>query len=853
MAKRAKRSAARNRPPQRPRKKKAAAGSAPRAKRGSSKLATYRRKRDFERTPEPQGGVPTGEHLRYVVQKHDATRLHYDFRLEHDGVLKSWAVPKAPSLDPKDRRLAVQTEDHPLDYGNFEGEIPEGEYGAGSVLIWDRGWWQPLADPERGLADGKLDFELHGDRLEGRWTLVRMAHRGTRRGPDNWLLIKRSEPAAATTRGMATRRAKAGGRTKSKPRARRAPSRARATRTTRPPLEPDAAPGARQAALPAAPRPQLATLVNRPPDGEGWLHEAKLDGYRLLCRIDGGAVALLTRRGNDWHDRFSAIVAAARELPCRSALLDGEAVVFDSRGLSSFQRLQNALAEGGGTTVLVAFDLLYLDGWDLTDAPLHARKRLLQELLDGAPPAIRYGEHFDASGSDFFAEACRAGLEGVVSKRADDPYRAARTRSWLKAKCLQRQELVIVGYTDPAGSRTGFGALLLGVRAPERDALRYVGKVGTGFDELALRTLKSELDRRARKSPPVDAQSARGIGRGVHWVEPELVAEISFTEWTADGRLRHPVFHGLREDKAAREVVEERPTDVPAAAAPRPRRVKLTHPDKILFADPGITKGQLAHYWEQVAEYALPYIERRPLTLFRCPDGYGAQCFYQKHLGVGTPDVIPRVVVTPGEDPYGMVDGIAALLGLVQIGVLELHLWGSRAEHLDQPDICVFDLDPSEELPWSAVVAAARDLKARLEALGLVPFARLTGGKGLHLVVPVVPGPAWPAVKKFTRAVVDELVRDEPKRFTASVSKSRRGGKIFVDYLRNDRESTAIASYSPRARAGAPIALPIAWDDLDDGAATPPRFSLLEVPKLLRSRSVDPWAGFEAARRSLVE
>ena len=454
---------------------------------------------------------------------------------------------------------------------------------------------------------------------------------------------------------------------------------------------------------------------------------------------------------------------------------------------------------------------------------------------------------------EFFAEACRLGLEGIVSKRADDPYRAARTRSWLKVKCLQRQEFVIVGYTDPAGSRTGFGALLLGVREPERDALRYVGKVGTGFDELALRTLKIELDRRARKSAPSIAQSARGVGRRVHWVEPELVAEISFTEWTADGRLRHPVFHGLREDKSARDVVEERPTDLALATAPRPRRVKLTHPDKVLFADPGITKGQLAQYWEQVAEHALPYIERRPLTLLRCPDGYGAQCFYQKHLGIGTPDVIPRVVVTPSEDPYGMVDGVAALLGLVQIGVLELHLWGSRAENLDQADICVFDLDPSEELPWSAVVVAARELKARLEDLGLVPFARLTGGKGLHLVVPVQPGPAWPAVKKFTRTVVDELVRDEPKRFTASVSKSRRGGKIFVDYLRNDREATAIASYSPRARAGAPVALPIAWEDLDERAATPPRFGLLEVPKLLRTRGADPWAGFEAARRSLVE
>jgi len=649
-------------------------------------LERYQRKRDFAVTPEPRGKAArrAGPRLQYVVQKHDARRLHYDLRLEHDGVLKSWAVPKEPSFDPKDRRLAVQTEDHPLEYADFEGEIPEHEYGAGSVVIWDRGHWTPLGDPTKGLAEGKLDFELEGGRLAGRWTLVRMAERsGKREKKDNWLLIKRSDRGKQDARRAAAKR----------PRRKEA-------------RDLEHTEGAKRAPLPESPRPQLATAVTRPPEGFDWLHEPKLDGYRLLCRIDDGHVALLTRRGNDWTPRFGAIAEAAARLPCRAAVLDGEAVVFDARGRTSFQQLQNAIAANDPSIVLVAFDLLHLDGWDLRGTPLRERKALLAELLAEAPDAIRYGEHVEGNGGAFFREACRLGLEGIVSKRATDRYREERTKSWLKAKCLKRQEFVIVGYTDPAGSRSGFGALLVGVRKRPGEPLRYAGRVGTGFDERTLRALAARLEPLERRTPPVTAQSARGAGRGVHWVEPTLVAEVAFAEWTGDGRLRHPTFRGLREDKAAEEVVEERemPTEAAGARpAAQPRKVKLTNPDKVLFPDPGITKRQLARYWEDVAETALPYLRNRPLTLLRCPDGHDAQCFYQKHVGAGVPDAVPRVTIREDEEPYAMVDGPEALRGLVQIGVLELHVWGSRAEHLDQPDIVVFDLDPAEGLPWHAV------------------------------------------------------------------------------------------------------------------------------------------------------
>jgi bifunctional non-homologous end joining protein LigD len=817
-----------------------------RAHHRTGTLKRYRGKRDFARTPEPRGVASRTGHggLQYVVQRHDATRLHYDLRLEHDGVLKSWAVPKEPSLDPKHRRLAVQVEDHPLDYGGFEGEIPEGEYGAGSVVIWDRGQWQPLGDAGEGLKQGKLDFELDGRRLKGRFTLVRMAERKKRRSSksakDNWLLIKKRDRAAAHD-GHATR----------------------VRRKQKATLDPSSVAAARRGALPKKPSPQLATPVTRLPEGEGWLFEPKLDGYRALCRIEDGAAALLTRRGHDWTDRFTRIAAAACELPVRAALIDGEAVVFDSNGVTSFQRLQNALASTHSQIVLVAFDLLHLDGWDLTRAALIERKALLEQVLEAAPPALRFGEHVTEDGAKFLAAACKLGLEGVVAKRAADPYRETRTRSWLKIKCSKREEFLVVGFTDPGGSRLGIGALLVATRERAGAPLRYAGKVGTGFDERTLKSLHARLKPLTRATPPVEESSARGVARGVHWVEPKLVAEIGYTERTSDGRLRHPVYFGLREDKTAAEVVEERATPPPAprSRAREPdespkesnRRVRLSHPDKVLFPDPGVTKRELADYWTEVAGVALPLLRGRPLTLYRCPDGYAAQCFYQKHVGAGVPAVVPRVEVTEGEDPYAMIDDVSSLVALAQIGVLEIHVWGSRGEHLDRPDVIVFDLDPAEDVPWREVAAAGLAVKKRLEDLGLNAFAKLTGGKGLHVVVPVKPGPTWPAVKKFTRALVHEMVREEPRRFVATMSKTKRAGKIFIDYLRNDVEATAIGAYSPRARPGAPVALPIEWDELEPDSDRAPRFGLREVPKLIRTRRRDPWEGFEAARRALVD
>lgn len=839
-------------------------------------LDEYRRKRDFGRTPEPRGDkrADAASKLQFVVQKHAASRMHYDFRLELDGVLLSWAVPKGPSLNPKERRLAVQTEDHPIDYAEFEGVIPEHQYGGGTVLVWDRGYWTPEGDPDRGMHKGKLDFRLHGDKLRGRWTLVRMPPKSARKADkNNWLLIKRRDDAAGDPQApeIVDSRPESvlSGRAldevaEAADRVWHPSSGERSAGKVHQVGRPSTVAGAVRAAVPDQVAPQLATLVERVPADTGWLHEAKLDGYRLLCRVDGDRVALLTRRGNDWTDRFSAIVQAAGSLPCTSTVLDGEAVVFDARGLSDFQVLQNAIGRRDSNIVLVAFDLLYLDGWDLRGAPLRARKELLRLLLSDSPPAIRYGDHIEGKGSDFFREACQAGLEGIVSKRADSPYVGKRARSWLKIKCHKREEMVIIGFTEPSGSRVGFGALLLATRSGPEDALHYAGKVGTGFDDQTLRSLHQRLQGLVRATPPADAAPRGRDARGVHWVEPELVAEIAFGDWTHDGIVRHSTFRGLREDKPASEVAEERPAadpvSQPAKQSARPPRrasdkptsvagVKLTHPSKVLYPDQGVTKLQLARYYQQIADSALPYMVDRPLTLVRCPDGQHEDCFYQKHISGRKPAAVASVVIKPGEPPYAMVSGAGSLIGLVQLGVLELHVWGSRADNLEHPDIIVFDLDPSEELPWGAVVEAAFELRERLEALGLTAFVRLTGGKGLHLVVPIPAGPSWDQVKDFSRQMAEQMVRDHPSRFTAKLTKQGRGGKIFIDYLRNARESTAIAAYSARAKPGAPVALPIEWDELDPDAASPPRYSVLEVPELIRKRPRDPWANFEEARR----
>jgi bifunctional non-homologous end joining protein LigD len=853
-------------------------------------LEEYERRRDFRRTPEPRArpgrrargarpkpAVAAGG--RFVVQQHAARRMHWDFRLELDGVLKSWAVPKGPSTVPGERRMAAQTEDHPLDYADFEGVIPRGEYGGGTVVVWDRGTWEPLGDPHAGLAQGKLDFNLAGEKLRGRWHLVRLRAREGERGAARWLLIKgrdaagqassedpivATEPHSVLTGRDLEAVARDSDRVWSSRRGELREGEDGAT-ASRP--DPAALPGARRAALPRRVQPQLATLVDAPPDGAGWLHEIKLDGYRLLCALQRGAARLYSRNGLDWTDRFPALAAALRELPASSALLDGEVVVLDAQGRSSFQALQAALGRGSSAPSfqLQFFDCLHLDGVDLRAAPLVERKRLLRALLARVPQGspLRFSDHVLGRGAEFLEAACASGVEGIVSKRLDAPYQAGRSRAWLKTKCSQRQEFVIAGFTEPRGGRVSLGALLLGAH-DSKGELRYCGKVGTGFDDATLVALRARLDRleQARSALVDPPRAAR-----VHWVAPRLVAEVSFGEWTRDGRVRHPVFIGLREDKRSDQVRLEKPQAAPREAAGRPRRpaaradapaqpsprgpiagVQLTSPDRVYFPDLGVTKRELAEYYEAMAERVLPGLAHRPLTLLRCPEGTGAECFYQKHGNDSVPEAVARVKVRGDRQPYAMVTDLRSLVSLVQIGALELHVWGARADRLDRPDLVVFDLDPDPAVAWRRVLETAGALRAFLAELGLVAFARLTGGKGVHVVAPLQRRSTWDQVRRFSQSVAGELVRLAPRQFTARMSKARRTGKIFIDWFRNTPEATAIASYSARARPGAPVALPVSWEELET-LHRPLHESVREVPR--RLAGPDPWADFEASRRPL--
>jgi bifunctional non-homologous end joining protein LigD len=896
-------------------------------------LETYRKKRDFSRTPEPKGSPRVAakkkkKGLRYVIQKHAATRLHYDFRLELDGVLKSWAVPKGPSLDPAEKRLAVHVEDHPLEYGGFEGVIPKGQYGGGTVVVWDRGTWVPEGDPARAYAEGKLKFQLQGEKLRGGWTLVRM--HGSRAGDDgeNWLLIKERDEEARPGSGDAIvverpesvlsgktieeiandprrvwdSKPEGGGARRATAADRRASAAAHAQKTARraarragPGLDPQTLPGARRAPLPRKIEPQLATLVAAPPAGDEWIHEIKYDGYRVFAEVDGGRAKLLTRRGKDWTDQFSPIGAAAAALPVRSAVLDGEVVVLEADGRTSFQALQNALSEGRtDDLVYFAFDLLYLDGYDLRPVPLGARKQALETVLAAAPGGgpLRWSDHVQGDGKSFFRQACSFALEGVVSKRANLSYHPGRGRDWLKVKCLQRQEMVVGGFTDPEGSRTGLGALLVG--AYEGGELRYAGKVGTGFTTETLEQLRRRLDRLERREPPFSNPPRGAEARGVHWVEPKLVAEVAFAEWTRDGHLRHPTFKGLREDKDPREVVREvpeAPEAAGAAADPEPAResskgrghgakaskakssaakssgaakakssaarsavevagVRLSNPDKVLYPDRRLTKRDLALYYERIADWILPHLRDRPLTIVRCPEGQQGQCFYQKHVTDQFPKSIVRVEIEEGGKTvnYGAVNSLAGLVALVQMGVLELHIWGAHRDRVERPDYAVFDLDPDEGLAWSRVVEGARLMRDLLAELGLRSFLKTTGGKGLHVVLPLARRHGWDEVKSFTKAVAEMVAAADPARYTSHMPKAQRKGRIYIDYLRNQRGATSIAAYSTRSRPGAPVSAPLAWDELDSeaGANT---FTVENLPQRLDRLAADPWAGFAAVRQ----
>jgi bifunctional non-homologous end joining protein LigD len=837
-------------------------------------LEEYRRKRDFRRTGEPAGSGKRdrGRELEYVVQKHDASRLHYDFRLELDGVLKSWAVPKGPSVKPGVKRLAVETEDHPMEYGDFEGSIPEGQYGGGTVLLWDRGIWIPEGDPDEGYRNGRLRFRLEGEKLYGTWILTRMSPKPDEPKP-GWLLIKSDDAAARSAEepeiteeqplSVATGRdleaiAEAGDRVWNSNSKSTLRSKSKSKSKSKPKLPTDVV-------------PQLATLAAHAPDGDEWIHEIKLDGYRVVCTVERGRARMVTRNGKDWTDRFPAVAEALGRLPCDTAIVDGEVVVLDRKGVSRFQQLQNvASGSSRGRPLLYAFDLLYLDGRDLRGERLEDRKSLLEPLVaELGDPLLRYSDHVTGQGPAFHARACSAGVEGIISKRRDGPYRGGRGRSWVKVKCTARQELVVVGYTEPAGSRVGIGALLLGVHDPA-GRLRFAGKVGTGFDNRTLVALEGRLSAMEQAKPPVDDPPRGARARGIHWVRPELVAEVEFTEWTEDGRIRHPSFQGLREDKRPEDVrredvgaTSEGSTDSVAGTGTgtgtSPARdgtvagIRITSPDRVVWEDAGVTKRDLAEYYEAVAEVMLPRMVDRPLTLVRCPSGAGGKCFYQKHATDAMPPVIPRVAIDEedGAEPYMYVNGLPSLIALVQFGVLEFHVWGSRRDRLDRPDRLVFDLDPDEGLPFGRVAAAALGLRDLLEELGLTSFPKTTGGKGLHVVVPVTRRTDWETTKAFTQAVAQRMVAEDPDGFTAKMSKRRRRDRIFVDYLRNAWNATAIADYSTRARPGATVAMPIAWDEVNPRAKKVPTFSVRDAPDRIAT-TPDPWAGFDDVRQSIT-
>jgi len=783
-------------------------------------LERYNAKRDFSQTAEPAGTLAPGHGNSFMVQKHDASRLHWDFRLEIDGVLKSWAVTRGPSLDPGEKRLAVRTEDHPLSYATFEGTIPKGQYGGGTVMLWDRGTWSPIKGKSaKDLDKGHLHFVLDGERMKGEWLLIRLKPRGKEKS-ENWLLRKINDAEAGGTDALvetaltsvATGRTMVeiaeGAKPKSPP-----AKRGRGTSETGGGGRPKRAAGGKPASgtLPKFRDFQLATLVDSVPTGSRWLHEVKYDGYRVLIAIAGTRVKIYSRSGLDWTEKFPGIAEAAATLNIGSALIDGEAVAFKD-GKPNFSALQDAIANGGDMT-LFAFDLLELDGEDIAALPNIQRKERLRPLIDGADARLQFAEHILGSGEQLFETMCREGYEGIVSKLVDAPYRGQRSKGWLKVKCIRRQEFVIVGWTPSEKSR-GFRALLLGLNGP--DGFTYAGKVGTGFDTDTMLDLGAKLARLEVKKPTVEAP--RAAVRGAHWVEPKLVAEIAFAETTPDGVLRHSSFLGLREDKAAKDVVAEKPVAVDAAAVPEVH-VKVSSRDRLIFPDSDVTKGDLADYYALVAPAMLPWAANRPISLVRCPQGRAKRCFFQKHDAGTFGEYVHQVPIREKDgstEDYIYVEDADGLVMCVQMGTIEFHGWGSSVATLEQPDRMVFDLDPDEELGFDVVKKAAEDIKNQLAEIGLVSFAMLSGGKGIHVVVPLKPQAEWPAVKDFAERFARALAEAEPERYVANMSKAKRKGRIFLDYLRNQRGSTAVLPYVARARSGAPVAAPVTWTELRD-------------------------------------
>jgi bifunctional non-homologous end joining protein LigD len=885
-------------------------------------LETYREKRKFNVTVEPRGHKAHAGGNRFVIQKHDATRLHYDLRLELDGVMKSWAVTRGPSLDPNDKRLAVHVEDHPIEYNSFEGTIPQGEYGGGTVMIWDRGHWHPDGDPHTGYAKGHLDFALDGEKLHGRWHLVRMrARQGDRH--ENWLLIKGKDEAARAGRKAdigeaeplsvvsgrsmeeiaggkgkkrvwhSNRDAKNGDKkasTKAAPQTQRAfreelraatkakvaPRGKRAAKTGSR-ARPAAATIARKRSAPTAHGktarlpdfvpPSLATLHDVPPEGPQWIHEIKFDGYRIEARLDRGKVKLLTRKGLDWTHRFERIANAVAALPVQTALLDGELVVEDDKGASSFSMLQTDLKDGRGDRfVYWVFDLLHLDGRDLAKEPLSARKAELQRLLKGRGKngPLRYADHLDGDGAVIFKHACDLQLEGIVSKLRDAPYRSGRSENFVKTKCHNAQEVVVAGFSPSNAMPKAVGALTVAFH--ENGKLRYAGRVGTGYTrETALdlwkRLAPLRIDRAPVALPPDERR------KNVIWVKPQVVVETEFRAFTHDGLLRQAAYKGLREDKPAREVVREvaKPAAARAvtrqavrkSAARNPAKragradteianVRLTHSDRVYWPDAGVTKADLADYYVGVWKYMAPHVVDRPLAIVRAPEGVGGEMFFQKHIASNIKESSLRHAVDAKEHDVIAVEKLDDLVALVQSGALEIHTRGSRLGRLEICDRIVFDLDPGEGVSWKAIVAAAQEVRDRLEAEKLKSLAKLSGGKGIHVVLPV-DGAGWDAAKAFSARIAAAMAADSPKLYLAKMTKAERKGKIFIDYLRNTREATSVAPFSTRARAGAPVSLPVSWEALPRTKAGN-QFTVLNLKKYLKA---DAWAGIGKVHQKL--
>jgi bifunctional non-homologous end joining protein LigD len=902
-------------------------------------LHLYRKKRKFDVTPEPRGRTARTKGNRFVVQKHAARRLHYDFRLELDGVMKSWAVTRGPSLVPGEKRLAVQTEDHPIEYNAFEGTIPQGEYGGGTVMIWDRGHWLPEGEAHKGLAKGHLDFSLEGEKLRGQWHLVRMRRRSGE-SKDSWLLIKARDDAAREpddpdileekplsvvsgrsipeiAQGKGRKRVWHSNRSvqdnvkasairgMAAPRTPRAS--ARASSASKPNKKKNKAekdephPRAR---LPDFLPPSLATLREDPPTGGGWVHEIKFDGYRIQARLDNGEVRLLTRKGLDWTDKFPNIATAVARLPARTALVDGEVVIEEENGVSSFSGLQAALKAGEQERfVYYVFDLFHRDGRELAGLPLIERKAELARLVGREQHgAIRYSEHFEESGELVLQHACAIGLEGIVSKRADAPYRSGRSDIFIKTKCANSQEFVVGGYSPSTAMANAIGALVVGYYDGGR--LTYAGRIGTGYTHAVARDLWKRLHAiEIDQSPFDEIPRAETRRRDIHWVEPKTVIESQFRGWTADKLVRQAAFKGVREDKPPREIVREMPvktdrkkpkthstraqatraTSHAARRTPSPARgerarasrgeagrgsrpgarrvnaplphpvtgVRFTHPDRVYWEDAGVTKQNLADYYRSVWDYMAPHLIDRPLALVRCPDGTKGECFFQKHASAGLEQTHLKTVVDKNRRQVLAVEDLEGLLSFVQAGVLEVHVRGSMIDRLDICNRIVFDIDPGPGVDWPGVIAAARDVRERLASIDLVSFVKLSGGKGLHVVLPI-DGADWETTKTFAQAVTLAMNADNPDRYVVKMTKSLRKGKIFIDYFRNSLEQTSVAAYSTRARAGAPVSVPVSWEELGRSKSAD-QYTVLNLSKRLSGLKQDPWKDMARLKQKLPD